>query len=450
MVDIHQENEYARALNKKKKKSRKKSVFDVGGLSDLFGFDTRKQNSSLAEAIERQAANQKRLAQKEQAEKPRPGGMIDPFAALQDQLFSSINGINVAPTPLEQLRQMAESQVNAQFDPMISALNSQMKSKTERGRKGANQARSMYGDLAKDFLAQLPEMTQQFAAEDRAANSRYDTAQAELQKQYGQQSREQDALMQQLGIKAAQPEASQQARDDQKYFQSQLEMDQQAELNALNEQQNAAETYQRELGSTTRLAGENTAQDIIAQLNDYLDQAESQMSGLRGQKAQTLSALVQQLQAQDAQRVESQRQSEIDNMMKMYRFQLDALNASEANAVRQAKLQQGANQDIFKGTSGLSGASNYLAQQYPDQPILASNLMEQVNDVLANKNVVRGKFQLDPGDPSLGKGPTYSDVGQEYMIDLLRREFEKEGGRYSNRDINNTINALLAYMGKLR
>lgn len=449
MVDVWQEQKSKKNIGKKKKSKGGMwgDVLKTG--NKLFGFDTQSEASSLSEAIERQAANQSHLAKKEAAAQI-GASAIDPFAALQDQLFSAMNGIDVAPTPLDQLRAMASGQVNAQFDPVIKALAGQMNTKEKRGKKSMGEARGMYNDLAKDFISQLPAMTQQFAAEDRATNQRYDSAQSELQKQYGAQSKEQDALMQQLGIKAAQPEASEQARDDQKYFQSQMEMDQQASLNALNEQQNAAETYQRQLGSSTRVAGENTAQDIRSQLEEYMDQANTQMSGLQSQKSQTLAALLQQLQSQDSQRVETQRQSQIDNMMNMYRFQLDAMNSSEENKARQAKLESQMNEGTFKGTSGLAGASNYLAEQYPDQPILASNLMENINDVLANKDVVRGKYTLDKGDPSLGKGPTYSDVGQEYMIDLLRREFEKEGGRYGNSDINNTINALLAYMGKLR
>ncbi len=109
---------------------------------------------------------------------------------------------------------------------------------------------------------------------------------------------------------------------------------------------------------------------------------------------------------------------------------------------------------LFKGTSGLSGAQNFLAQQYPESPIIAGNLMEQLNDVLSNKQVTQGKYQLEPGDPSTGKAARYSDVGKEYMMDLLRNEIEKENqsqpGRYGSGDVNNAINALLAYLGKLR
>jgi hypothetical protein len=120
-------------------------------------------------------------------------------------------------------------------------------------------------------------------------------------------------------------------------------------------------------------------------------------------------------------------------------------------------MQKGAggSQNPFdNATSGLPGAQNFLAQAYPDSPVLAGHLMDQLNDVLANKQVTQGKFILDPGDPQSGIAPKYSDVGQEMMMDLLRREIEKENqatpGRYGDADINNAIKALQYYLGKVR
>lgn len=369
--------------------------------------------------------------------------MTNPIEDLMKQFMGQYNSINVAPTPFEELQRIANSQVNAQFDPLIQALSQEMSQKTNRANRSQGEARQMYGDLSKDFLAQIPQMTQQFAAEDKEANARYDSAQQQLQDMYGQQSKAQDAVLQQLGIQAAAPDASRQAADDQKYFQGQMELDQQGALNALNEQQMAAQNYQRNLGDTTRIAGENAAQDIGRMLEEYLGQAGTQMTGLRSQKSSALGQLLSQLQAQDADRVSKQEQQQFDNLLALSRFQLDAANAQARQAGRQTSNML---------TTNLGQAQNFLSQQYPQQPLMATGLMEQLNDVLANPDVVAGKFVLDPGDPSLGRGPTYSDVGQEKMIDILRRELEQENlnqpGRYQTGDINNAIQALLAYMGK--
>lgn len=395
---------------------------------------------SLAEAIERQAN-----AQKKQAQAKSGVAASDPISSMMNDFMQQYNSINVPTTPIEQLRKMAESQVGAQFDPMIELLKNQMGQKQATGKRSMGEARDMYNALSSDFLGQIPELTQQFAAEDKETNSRYDSAQSQLQSMYGDQSKQQDAVLKQLGIAAAAPEASAQANTDQKYFQGQMETDQQASLNALNEQQLAAQNYQQNLGDTTKVAGENTAQDIRQQLADYMDQANQQMGGLQSQRGAALATLLQQMQGQDADNAAKQEQQQFDNLLAMSRFQLDAAKA-------QGKA--GASDSLFKGTSGLPGAQNYLAQQYPDSPIIASNLMSQLNDVLKNKDVANGKFMLTPGDPALGKSPTYSDVGQEKMMELLRAEIAKENqsqpGRYNTADINNAIAALQAYLGKVR
>lgn len=431
--NVYHSKAQGKASNRKKGKAKKKTG---GGLSNIGG-----SVDILAEAIERQAASQKQQAQQK-------SGLtsVDPFAALQQQLFSAVNGINFAPTPIEQLRQMAESQVSAQFDPQISALQGEMDRHSKRGQRSAKEARDMYGSLAKDFLAELPAMTAQFKAEDDATNARYDQAQQQMQGEYNEQAAEQNAVLKRLGIQAAAPDASRQAMEDQTYFQNQSEMDQQAALSALDQQQMAQEDYQQNLGSNARMAGENTAQDIKMMLQDYLGQAGNQLAGLQGQKSSAIEALLAQMQQQDQQNIARQRQQEFENQMALFNFQLNTMKAGNSG-------QGGGNaNDPFGGglSTGLAGAQNYLASQYPDQDILASNLMEQINDVLSNKQVTEGKFILEPGNEALGKSPKYSDVGQEYMMDLLRREFEKEGDRYSTGDINATMNALLAYLGKLR
>jgi hypothetical protein len=236
--------------------------------------------------------------------------------------------------------------------------------------------------------------------------------------------------------------------DDQAYFQNQSEMDQQSAMTALNQQQDAQMDYQQNLGSNSKMAGENLAQYIGGQLRDYMQQANGQMTSLEGQKGAAISALLAQMQQQDASNVAQQRQQEFENMMKMYNFQLSATKADQSAAGGSGSSNGFGDQSSL--TTGLPGAQNYLASQYPDQPIRASGLMELLNNVLSNKEVTQGKFTLDPGNPSLGQAPKYSDVGQQYMEDLLRNQFEQQGNRYNTGDINATLAALEAYLGKLR
>lgn len=428
-------------VEKRKKKASSKGG---GGGGSLFG-PILDNSGLLAETIEKQANAQQRQAEANAS--PDFGGG-DPIQNLMDQVMGQYNSINVAPTSYEKLKRLAEQQVGMQFDPMIALLKQQMGQHQNRAQRSMGEARSMYDALGADFISQLPELTQQYAAEDRETNSRYDGAQKVLQDQYKNQQNEQNAVLQQLGIQAAAPDASRQAQADQSYLQGQMESDQQSALDALKQQQTAQSDYTRNLGNSSRMAGENTAQGIAQQLNDYLGQADTQMAGLQGQRGSALSALIQQMQSQDAQRVQQEEQQQFQNLMSLSNFQLDAAKLMGQNAAS-------GNESLFgDATSGLPGAQNFLAEKYPNSPIIASNLMEQLNDVMSNKQVVQGKYILDPGDPSTGKSPVYSDVGQQMMEDLLRREIEKENqsqpGRYNNMDINNAIAALQAIFGKVR
>ena len=432
----YKENRKKEQLDKAKKKAAKK-----GDSSQILLSNLVPDIDFQAENVEKAANNIGQQAQQKSNLTP-----TDPIQNLVNQIMGQYNSISSPATPYEELKRIAESQVGAQFDPMMNLLQQQMNQRGKNANRSSGEARQMYNALGQDFLSQLPELTQQFAAEDRETNARYDGAQQQLQQRYQNQQQEQNAVLQQLGIQAAAPDASKQAMEDQNYFQGQMETDQQSALNALNQQQQAQSDYTRNLGNTSRMAGENTAQDIMRQLSDYMDQANTQMSGLQSQRGAALSSLLQQMQGQDAARVEKDQQQQFQNLMSLANFQLDAAKAQGKNS--------GASNSIFGGTTGLTGAQNFLAEQYPNSPVMASNLMEQLNDVLSNKDVVAGKFQLEPGDPSKGVAPKYSDVGQEYMVDLLRREIEKENqaqpGRYGTADVNNTINALLAYLGKLR
>ena len=435
---------YGPQAPKGKKKTKKKGGSGGFNLPISIGQPA-SQAGSLAEAIERQAVNQK--AQAAQKSGLSGTGAVDPFTALQQQLFNAANSISVASTPYDQLKAMAEQQVGAQYDPQIAALKNEAQIHSKRGEKSANTARQMYGALAKDTLAQLPGLTEQFKSEDDATNQRYDQAQQQMQGEYDQQAAQQDAVLKRLGVQAASQDASQQSKDDQAYFQNQTEADQQNAQTALQQQQEAQSDYTQNSGNNAKMAGENTAQDIMSQLTDYLSQNGSQQESLNMSKGSAIAALLQQMQSQDASRVQTESQQQFNNMMKLYQYQLDATKADSSLSGAASGFGAGTGSSAI--TSGLPGAQNYLASQYPDQPILAKNLMEQLNNVLSNKDVTNGKFQLTPGDASMGKSPTYSDVGQQYMEDLLRAQFAKQNGRYSTGDINSTMAALEAYLGKL-
>ena len=399
---------------------------------------------NLADVLANQAKTQKAIAlglnPSQGAETL--GVASDPYDDLMSQLQQQINNINSQNylTPLDQLRQQASSQVNAQYDPQIQALMGQMGTTKNRGERNMKQARQMYGDLSKDIAAQLPGITSDMQAAEKQTQQQYAADKADMQKTYDQQAAQQDAVLKQLGITAASSDASAQSKADEAYFSQQQSADKQSALDALQQIQAGAEQYNQQSANNANLAGANAAQDIQTNLSDYLTEAQGQLGALQSGKESALAALVSQLQQADAQSAEQRRQQELDNIMQMNNFQLSAMKASGA-----FDNNSTANDSIFKGTSGLSGATNYLAEAYPNSPARASALSSLLSSVLSDQQVQQGKQTIK--DPVTGQDKLI-DITPEKIIQLIREQGLSKG--FQDADLNNAINAYLAYAGKLR
>jgi hypothetical protein len=419
-------------------------------------FDTLEGSAnSLQRLIDNQVAGQKAAAAASAARPPGFGVLLpqasqNPLEALQQQLFSQINSIPSYQTPLDQLRKQAEQQMGAQYDPMIQMLQQNISQTTHRGKQNEAEAKNMYGSLAKDLASQIPNITNQMHQAQDEATNRYSQAQQQTQQDYSQQSAQQQQILNGLGLQSAQQAAGAQSASDQNYFQNQEQLSKQQAVDAVQQQGTADQSYQRNISDSANMAGTNAVSDLQRQLEDYLGQANTQLGGLESQKSSGIQALLSQLQNADAQNATSKRQSQIDNLMKMFNFQLD----TQKELDNQQNHAQTSNP--FKGTSGPSGAANSLAQSLgSDRVNTEQQILQLINDTMADPNVVAGRHpQLDANgkpmnDPITGKPSTLGNTDQ-YIEDLLRNKMESSVGGYQTNDINAAINALLAYMGKLR
>lgn len=368
--------------------------------------------------------------------------------SIADQLQQQLNGIQPHMTPLDELQKQASAQVNAQYDPQINQLLRDMGSTKDRATKNEGEAQGMYNSLAQDYSGQLPQMQQQMQQQQGAVASQYGDAKNNLQQQYDQQKNDQQNVLKQLNLQAAAPDSMNQAATDQSYFQQQNQLSQNQALDQLASQGSADQNYTRDMANTSKLAGANASNDIASQLESYLQNAQGQVSDLKGAKSNSLASLVQQLQQQDSQSAQSDYNNQFNQMMQLNNFQRGLTNDQTKNQMdqlnllmQQQKLQQSAQpQSPFKGSSGMTGMSNYLSQQYPNNPNEASQLSTLVAGVLSNPDVQMGRRQ---------DGASSVPITNEYLIQLLRNQAQQQG--VSNpTDINNAIDALLAYKGQLR
>ena len=390
---------------------------------------------SVANASKRQSLSIQDVLNNSPLKKPEK----DPYELMMDQLQQQINGIQASDylTPLEQLQRQAQNQSAAQYDPQIKALEGQMEQTTVRGNNNIKEAKAMYGSLAKDIAAQLPGITNEMRQTADEVKARYGGAGEELEENYDEQAAQQSAVLKQLGVQAAAPEANKEQNADEAYFEAQMGQDQQQTLDALAQIQAGAEQYNQQSSNNANLAGNNAAQDIRGQLEEFLQQAGSQMAALQSGKESTASALLAQLQGADQQRAEDTAQKTMDRIMQLANFQL--------KAKKDFADMSGDNQSAFKGTTGLSGATRYLAEAYPNNPKRASELSSLVASILGSDAATSGRQTVK--DPLTGQ-PTSAPITDNYIIKKIREKAAASG--YQDVDINNAVDAYYAMQGKLR
>lgn len=379
---------------------------------------------------------------------------VDPFTKLTQDLLAQVQGINSQFTPDDVLRSQAQSQVSAQYDPLIQQLQGQMDRTTNRAHENQDKARSMYNSLGDSFMNSIGDINSQNQQAQNDASNRYDSAVARMQQQYADQASQQQAIMNRLGIQAAQGDPRlQQAATDQNYFQNTMQMDKQHQLDMLQGQNQADQGYQRGIASSSKLAGENTAQDIGRQLEDYLGQSNDKLTGLRTQEVSDLTNLFNQLKGQDQQRVSSANSAAFNQLMALNNFQLDALKAQNQStndqnnlALKLQELQQKMNGNMLGQNSGMSGAANLLAQRYGTDTNTATLLQNILAQTLSSPDVVSGKQLIQ--DPATGADTTVP-MTPEYVMQKLR-ELAAQNNVKNGGDINNLIDAYLAYNGSFK
>lgn len=407
-------------------------------------WDTSGTSNSLADAIRRQAASQSKAATATQDKKT--GVIKDPL----EQLMQQIQNINVAATPMDMLMQQATGSAGAQFDPMIEQLKAAMSSTTQRGEANQAEAKQMYGALAQDISAELPQVQATADQASKEAQTRYDQTQEQLSSQYNAQAQQQADLYKKLGIQAAGPEASQQASQDQAYFQNQSQTDEDAAMALLQQMKQGDVSYNQQSADNTKLAGANAAQDIGAQLEQYLQGAQGQMAGLESGKEGAIQSMLAQLQQQDAQRVQTGEKDQYNQLMDMFNLQLKMQQMADSNASKATQDQ------LFKGTNGPNGSANYLGQIYGGDTFTPNSIDELINKVMSSPEAVNGKYQNSDLKDQYG-APITQDTSPEKLSDMLRSLMQNPdpgtnfaAPDYSTFDINNAISALMARMGTLK
>jgi hypothetical protein len=219
--------------------------------------------------------------------------MMDLYNQLLDQLQQPVNmptGINT---------QDLMKQVQAAINPIYDQREQRAQAQSDRAR---GDVKDMYRALSNDYERLAPEQVKQADAAKKQVEDLYGQLRSNVEGSYARVSNEQADLFKQLGIEDALPDVlSQQQAPVNDALTAASENQAQQEQRYMDQGQMDA-TYYREGSPNATMQGNEISTDLLAQLQDYMQQTEAERtSGIQtsymDQLGQAQTQLGQQQQA---------------------------------------------------------------------------------------------------------------------------------------------------------
>lgn len=352
---------------------------------------------------------------------------VDPLADITDlykQMLGNMGGGVTMQSP-ETLRALAEKQIALEYNPQIAALQQEMKERKSRYAANKQELLDLWGSLSDSYSndADLSNASYDALMSDGADNSDLEGL---INQHYNDATGYMDDQFSKLGIEdtsAYTDPMLSQGYDD---VMGRLNESQGSYEDLLSANESAADNYMSGMADTARMHGAEGAENLMDELNYYLDSANSNLTSLRSQKGTSLELLVQQMLQQQQQAQAAAQQQQFDNLMKAAQFRLDMQNM--ANGMN--KQQE---QPIY--TNGLLGAN----QQFAGSPN-ATQLSGILQELMQRPEFIENSFIA-------GDGVTRRNMNPQKAAQLALQEAQKRG--LSQADTMQLINAMYAYYGKL-
>lgn len=205
------------------------------------------------------------------------------------------------PPDINALTALANQEAALKYDPLIQQLQGNLTSAQNNEKTASSKIGDLYGSLGKGLAAQIPGITQQFAAQQGQANQQYNQLQQQIQNNYQGAQAAQAAELQKLGIQAALPQSTQQLNKDQAYQTSQAANNGKAVGDAINQMGQGQQDFFQRASAIAPMTGANTQSDLAQKLLQLQNQINSQIAGYKGQQGADAQTLLMQLEQQAAQ-----------------------------------------------------------------------------------------------------------------------------------------------------
>lgn len=218
------------------------------------------------------------------------------------------------------LDEEARSAANAQYDPIISGLRSQMSAAQTRGDRNKQELGNMFNSLSSGLAAQLPQIEQRFTAGKQDTASQYGALKDKIANTYAETQASQEALYKRLGIEAAADDVLPNQARDQAYFTSVADTQNQTAQTALSQEQTGATEFTRKSSDIARAEGVNQQSNLMANLEELLSSLQGQISANEAAKTQSYTSNLGSLRRESMDSAQKNSQRDVDNYLQMIRL----------------------------------------------------------------------------------------------------------------------------------
>jgi hypothetical protein len=211
------------------------------------------------------------------------------------------------------LRAQAAAQAGAQYDPVIAALRNQATAASKRGNQNSATVKQMFSDLSDRTAQELPQIQNQYQGTmDKSANQ-YNQLKQDINAQYDNSQKQQEDMYNRLNIQAAASDVIPQQQADRNFYTNRASTDAQTQQSALTTERQGAVDYTNMGSQADRNEGVQRSADILSQLQDLLNQYDSQIGANEAAKSQASNSLYMQLQNQNKSSAADMAQKQFQN-----------------------------------------------------------------------------------------------------------------------------------------
>lgn len=307
--------------------------------------------------------------------------------------FSPVSLPKFDPTAFEG---QAEGIVNKQYDPIIQNLRSQQTATQGRAKGNQKAVGDMYNQLAAYMGQQGAETGKTYDTAQAQSDTMYKDERDKIAGMYAADAAAQRKEAQRLGTEAfGTGDAIAQQSNDKNFTQTQMGSQQLAANNALEQQQLATQDYDKAMQGAARSEGGEAQQGIIRQLEDYMNQSDTNIAGVQSQAAGSINDLMMKLaqgtydrDAANAQFGYQQQRDYIGDQNNLYDKNLDLM-------MKQLELSQAATGSNGSGSDKLNPWQS--TAQFADQldPGRGQDYIQAIQQAMSQRQELSG---INPTD----------------------------------------------------